>query len=56
MFGWAIAFLVIAVGAMLLGFTGIAAGAASLAKLVFLVTIIAVVIAGLVAAASRRGS
>jgi uncharacterized membrane protein YtjA (UPF0391 family) len=45
MLSWAIAFLVIAIVAAVFGFTGIAVGAASIAKLLFFVFVIAFVVA-----------
>jgi uncharacterized membrane protein YtjA (UPF0391 family) len=44
MLSWAIAFLVIAIIAAVFGFTGIAVGAASIAKLLFFVFVIAFVV------------
>jgi uncharacterized membrane protein YtjA (UPF0391 family) len=54
MFGWALAFLVIALLAMLLGGTGIAAGAASIAKIVVLISVAVAVVGAIIAAARRR--
>ena len=46
MFGWAIAFLVIAIIAGVLGFGGVAGTAFSAAKIVFIVALIAFLISG----------
>ena len=54
MFGWALAFLIIALGGALLGFTGIAAGAASIAKIVVLIALVAVVVGSFVAVKRQR--
>jgi uncharacterized membrane protein YtjA (UPF0391 family) len=45
MLGWAIAFLVIALIAALLGFGGVAGAAAGIAKIIFVVFLIAFVLA-----------
>ena len=45
MLGWAIAFLIIALIAALLGFGGVAGAAAGIAKIIFLVFLIAFVLA-----------
>jgi uncharacterized membrane protein YtjA (UPF0391 family) len=55
MFGWALAFFVIALVAALFGFTGIAAGAAGMAKIIFFVAL-AIAIIGAIAAAVRGRS
>jgi uncharacterized membrane protein YtjA (UPF0391 family) len=54
MFGWAIAFLVIAIIAGVLGFGGVAGTAFSAAKIVFIVALIAFLISG-VLGYTRRG-
>jgi uncharacterized membrane protein YtjA (UPF0391 family) len=46
MFGWSIAFLVIALFAAALGFGGVAGAAVSVAQIVFLVAIAAFVVSG----------
>jgi uncharacterized membrane protein YtjA (UPF0391 family) len=53
MFGLALAFLIIAVAAAVFGFTGVATGAATIAKVVFVVALTIAVI-GTVAAVVRR--
>lgn len=53
MFGWALAFLIIAVAAGVFGFTGVATGAATIAKAVFVVALMIAVI-GAIAAVVRR--
>ena len=54
MVGWAFAFLVIALLASLIGFTGIAAGAASMAKIVFLGALVVAVVGTIISAARNR--
>jgi uncharacterized membrane protein YtjA (UPF0391 family) len=53
MFGLALAFLIIAVAAAVFGFTGVATGAATIAKVVFVVALLIALI-GTVAAVVRR--
>lgn len=55
MLGWAIAFFVIAVIAAIFGFGGIAAGAATIAQILFWV-FVALFIISLIAGFARRGS
>ena len=54
MFGWALAFLVIATVAAVFGFSGVAVGAASIAKAVFAVALLVAVIGAVVAVARRH--
>ena len=54
MFGWALAFLVIAIVAAVFGFTGVASGAATLAKAVFAIAILVAVVGAIVAVARRH--
>jgi uncharacterized membrane protein YtjA (UPF0391 family) len=54
MFGWALAFLIIAVAAAVFGFTGVATGAATIAQVVFVVALIIAVVGTIVAVVRRR--
>src|SRR5579872_3182876 len=53
MFGWAIAFLIIAIIAAILGFGGIAGTAMAAAKIVFIVALIAFAISGVLGLTRR---
>lgn len=55
MLGWAIAFFIIALIAALFGFGGIAAGAATIAKVLFFI-FLALFILSLIVALFRRGN
>lgn len=54
MYGWALAFLIIAIGAAVFGFTGVASAAASIAKLVFLAAVLVAVVGTIIAVARRN--
>jgi uncharacterized membrane protein YtjA (UPF0391 family) len=54
MFALALAFLIIAMGAAVFGFTGVAVGAASIAKVVFIAALIIAVLGAMVAVARRH--
>ena len=54
MLNWAITFFIVALVAALLGFTGIAAGAAEIAKILFFV-FLGLFVGSLVAGLMRRG-
>jgi uncharacterized membrane protein YtjA (UPF0391 family) len=54
MFGWAIAFLIIALIAAALGFGGVAGTAMSAAQIVFVVALIAFVVSAVLGFARRR--
>jgi uncharacterized membrane protein YtjA (UPF0391 family) len=54
MFGWAMAFLIIAVAAAVFGFTGVATGAATIAQVVFVVALTIAVVGTIVAVVRRR--
>ena len=54
MFGWALAFLTIAVAAAVFGFTGVATGAATIAQVVFVVALMIAVVGTIVAVVRRR--
>jgi uncharacterized membrane protein YtjA (UPF0391 family) len=54
MLNWAIAFFIIAIAAAVFGFTGIAAGAAEIAKILFFVFLVLFVVS-LIAGLMRRG-
>jgi uncharacterized membrane protein YtjA (UPF0391 family) len=54
MFGWALAFLIIAVVAAVFGFTGVATGAATLSRAVFVCALIVAVVGAMVAVARRN--
>ncbi len=54
MFGWALAFLIIAVAAAVFGFTGVATGAATIAQVVFVVALTIAVVGTIVAVVRRR--
>jgi uncharacterized membrane protein YtjA (UPF0391 family) len=56
MFAWALGFLIIAVVASVFGFTGVASGAADIAKVVFAVALLVAVVGAAVAGARRRRS
>ena len=55
MFGWAMAFLVIALVSAVFGFTGVASSAAGIAKGVFVIALLVAVV-GAIAAVARRNS
>lgn len=54
MFGWALAFLIIAVAAAVFGFTGVATGAATIAQVVFVVALVIAVVGTIVAVVRRH--
>jgi uncharacterized membrane protein YtjA (UPF0391 family) len=54
MFGWALAFLIIAVAAAVFGFTGVATGAATIAQVVFVVALVIGVVGTIVAVVRRH--
>ncbi len=54
MFGWALAFLIIAVAAAVFGFTGVATGAATIAQVVFVVALVIAVVGTIVAVVLRH--
>lgn len=54
MFGWALAFLVLALVAALFGFSGIAASAAGIAKIIFFVALVLALVGAVVAATRGR--
>jgi uncharacterized membrane protein YtjA (UPF0391 family) len=54
MFGWALAFLIIAVAAAVFGFTGVATGAATIAQVVFVVALMIGVVGTIVAVVRRH--
>jgi uncharacterized membrane protein YtjA (UPF0391 family) len=56
MFSWAIAFLIIALIAAVLGFGGIAGTAVEIAKLIFVVALIAFAISAVVGLLRGRGT
>lgn len=53
MFGWALAFLIIALASAVFGYSGVASSAASIAKGVFVLALLVAVV-GAVAAVARR--
>ena len=55
MFGWALAFLVLALLAAFFGFGGIAASAAGIAKIIFFVALALALIGAIAAATRGRG-
>ncbi|HWM85233.1 MAG TPA: DUF1328 domain-containing protein [Kofleriaceae bacterium] len=54
MFGWALAFLVIATAAGVFAFSGVAAGAASISKVVLAIALLVAVMGAVVAVVRRR--
>jgi uncharacterized membrane protein YtjA (UPF0391 family) len=55
MFGWALAFLVIALVAAVFGFGGIAASAAGIAKIIFVVALLIAIVGFVVGMGRGRG-
>ncbi len=54
MFGWAITFLIVALIAAILGFGGIAAFAADIARMIFFVAIVLILISAIIGLARGR--
>lgn len=54
MYGWALAFLIIAVAEVVFGFTGVATGSATIAKAVFGVALMIAVVGTIVAVVRRH--